>query len=228
MFIARKYYLMLTRVRRGWWQATKKYIGGYRSRVSSNRIVITIICITITCFVCFILYSACTLWHPWGGWWFTARRRIGWHPLLALIIFDISLALEVLQFATLLVVVVVHPELVAATGKFSRELWWCLKVLFSNKLMFEDVTLHILFPVFHFRVRLLLRDIRRNIWGEFISVIALDIPILIILNLERFSSVFFSRLSLCHPHISSSLRGGMNLIYPLVDRGAISHFSRMG
>ena len=41
---------------------------------------------------------------------------------MALIIFNLSLALVVLQFDTLLVVVVIHQEVLAATGKLSREL----------------------------------------------------------------------------------------------------------
>ena len=87
-FFARTFYFMLMRGRQGWQQATKKHIGGYRSRVRVDVIVITIICITIACFICFILYPACTLCHPWRGWRTTDRRRIWWKPLLELIIFE--------------------------------------------------------------------------------------------------------------------------------------------
>ena len=179
------------RGQQGWWQATKKYTGRYIGRVRGSAIVITIICVTIAFLLCFIFYSACTLWQHWGGWWTTDLRKIGWPPFLVLIIFDLGLALEVLQFSTLLVVVVVHPELVAATGKLSREFRWYFEVLVNNNFMLEDVTLYIIFAVFYFRVRLLLRDVRRTVWEAFISAIALDIRLLIFFNLERFSSVLF-------------------------------------
>ena len=57
--------------------------------------------------------------------------------------------------------------------------------------MLEDVTLHMLFPVFNFRVRLLMRYLRRTILGAFLSNIALEIRILIFLIMARFSSVLF-------------------------------------
>ena len=162
MWFTRKCYFVLMRGQRVWRQATKKYIGGYRIRLRGNGIVITIICITIAFLLRFILYTACTLWYSWGGWWTTSRRRIWWPPFLALILFDLGLALEVLQFATLLVVLVVHPAILAATCKFSWKLRWCLEVLVSNKFMFEDVTLHMLLSVFPFLFRLLLRDVRHR------------------------------------------------------------------
>ena len=100
---------------------------------------------------------------PWGGWWPTYLRRIVRPPLLALIILDMVLALEVLQFATFLVVAIVYPEVLSATGKLSCELRRCFEVLVSNKSMLEDVTLHMLLKVFYFRVRLLLHNIRRTV-----------------------------------------------------------------
>ena len=184
-------YFMLMRGRWGWQQDTKKYNEGYRSRVLGNGIVITIICVTIDFLLCFIFYPACTLWHPWGVWLTTALRRIVRPLFLALTIFDMGLAIEVLQFYTLLVVVVVHSAVLAATGKLSCKMRWCLEVLVSNKFMLEDVTLHMLLPVLYFRVRLLLHEVERTIWGAFLSATALEIRLLILFNLERFSSVLF-------------------------------------
>ena len=69
--------------------------------------------------------------------------------------------------------------------------------------MLEDVMLHMLLPVFYFWVRLLLRDVRRNVWGAFLSAIALEIWLLILFNLERFSSILFFSYSFCRPHLST-------------------------
>ena len=102
-----------------------------------------------------------------------------------------GLSLEVLRFATLLVVVVIHPAVVAATGISPRKLRRCFEMLVSNEFMLEDVTLHMLLPVVYFCFRLLLHEVRRTVWGAFLSAIALEIRFLIFFNLARFSSVFF-------------------------------------
>ena len=59
---------------------------------------------------------------PLGGLVDHGPEKYWMNPFLALIMFDLGLALEVLQFATLLVVVVFHPAVVAATGKLSHKL----------------------------------------------------------------------------------------------------------
>ena len=43
-----------------------------------------------------------------------------------------------------------------------------------------------------------------------------------------FFRIVFSRLSLCSPHLSLPLRGGMIMLYPLVGGGATSRSSRLG
>ena len=57
--------------------------------------------------------------------------------------------------------------------------------------MLEDVTLHMILPVFNFCFRLLLSDLRRTILGEFLYNTTLDIRILIFIVLSSFSSVLF-------------------------------------
>ena len=149
-------------------------------------------------------------------------------PLLALIIFYLGLAIEVLHFSTMLVVVVVHPAVVSATGKLYRELLWCFEVLVSNKCMLEDVKLHMLLPVLYFRVRMLMRDVRRTIWGVFFLPSPWRSGSLYFSIWPGFLSSCFSRLSICHPYLSPLLRGCIILICSLVVGGANSHSSRLG
>ena len=48
-----------------------------------------------------------------------------------------------------------------------------------------------LFLVVYFRVKLLMCDVKRNVWGEFLSTVGLEIQLFVFFNLDRFSSVFF-------------------------------------
>ena len=93
--------------------------------------------------------------------------------------------------------------------------------------MLEDVTFYMIFPVVYFRVNLFLREVRRIVWGDFPSAIALEIRFLFFFNPTRVFGLVFSRLYFCHPHISPPLCGGMILLYPLIGRGTTSHSSRM-
>ena len=84
---------MLMRGRRGLQQATNKYIGGYRSRLRVNRIVIAIICVTIV-FYMFLLVPYVHHMAPLGGLVDHGPEKYWMNPFLALIMFDLGLALE--------------------------------------------------------------------------------------------------------------------------------------
>ena len=102
-------------------------------------------------------------------------------------------------------------------------------MLVSNEFMLEDVTLHMILPVVYFRVRMFLLEVRRTVWGAFLSAVALEIRFLIFFQYGKvFFHIFFSRLSLCSPHLSLPLRVGMIMLYPLVGGGATSRSSRLG